>query len=141
MSIDIKQPILLTNIAGMRPLGPLELQIMQVIWRREEAGEKTTTIRQVFDVIENTAAYTTVMTITHRLRGKGCLKQVKSARRTGYYYSTVSRQEVGQEILRWTIREFFDGDPAKSVMADEESGDGRKLAVVAVVVENKKGPP
>ncbi len=119
MSIDIKQPILLTNIADIRPLGPLELQIMQVIWRREEAGEETTTIRQVFEVIESSSAYTTVMTITHRLRDKGCLKQVKSARRTGYYYSTVSRQEVGQELPKWVVSEFFDGDLTKFVIADD----------------------
>ncbi len=134
MPKEIKHPIPLSDIAGLKPLGSLELQIMQIVWRREEAGEETTTVRHVFETLhapDNRIAYTSIMTVAHRLRGKGWLKQVKQDNRTYHYRATSSRQDVGQESLGWVVSEFFDGDPARHVMADERSEDKRKLAVVA----------
>lgn len=133
MSTNIKQLIQQTDIAELKPLGSLELQVMQVIWRREKDGEEATTVRHAFEIIctsENMIAYTSILTTARRLRDKGWLKQVKEVDRTFYYHSTRSRQAVGHELLRWTVQEFFDGDSPPYVPADEEPEDAWKLAVV-----------
>ncbi len=80
MSTEIRQPAPPSDIASLKPLGSLELQVMQIVWQREEVGEETTTVRQVFEgirTVRSKTAYLTFMTIAHRLRDKKWLKQVK----------------------------------------------------------------
>ena len=51
MSTEIKRPIPLSDVSDLRPLGSLELQVIQVVWRREEAGEETTTVKHAFETL------------------------------------------------------------------------------------------
>ncbi len=64
--------------AWLKVLGPLETEIMQIVWR-----EKFTTVKKVHQALQNQReiAYTTVMTTMTRLAEKGVLN--REARWTG----------------------------------------------------------
>lgn len=125
----------MNEFCDLQSFGPLQLKIMRVVWQQEEGGESTTTVQDCLDKIRTDGkppAYTTIMTVVYRLREKGWLKPVKKVGHTIHYRSTLSRQEIGQQLLRWVVSEFYDNDPTKLLLADEESEDERKLAVVAM---------
>jgi predicted transcriptional regulator len=68
-------------------LGPLEAQVMEVLWT---AGERS--VRDVIEQLDRKLAYTTVMTTLDRLFKKGLLDRQKSER--AFLYSPrVSHQE------------------------------------------------
>lgn len=56
-------------------LGPLEIQIMEVVWERGESS-----VRDVVEKLDNRLAYTTVMTTLDRLYKKNLLDRFKSER-------------------------------------------------------------
>ena len=88
-----------------KPLGPLELVIMRVVWQ-----VKTATVRNVYEALlkERKIAYTTVMTVMNKLEKKGYLKKVRQDR--AYLYSSSKPQEL---VIRSMVQEFvtrvFDG--------------------------------
>jgi predicted transcriptional regulator len=65
-------------------LGPLELEIMEMIWRSNK-----TTVRSILQQIRKRkpVAYTTIMTVMNNLYKKGFLKRIKIKK--AYYYSPV----------------------------------------------------
>ncbi|NCT39813.1 BlaI/MecI/CopY family transcriptional regulator [Bacillus sp. EB93] len=69
------------NTALLKILGPLELEVMKVIWTRKEG-----TVQQVLTELnkQHNYAYTTVMTIMNRLEKKGILTRSKLGK--GYVY-------------------------------------------------------
>jgi predicted transcriptional regulator len=64
-----------TSRFGGLMLGPLEIQVMEVVW---QSGESS--VREVVEKLENRLAYTTVMTTLDRLFKKGLLDRYKSER-------------------------------------------------------------
>jgi predicted transcriptional regulator len=71
----------LTNHSGQMLLGPLEIQVMEVLWA---AGEMS--VRDVVEKLDRKLAYTTVMTTLDRLFKKGMLDRQKSER--AFLYTT-----------------------------------------------------
>ncbi|MFI1731014.1 BlaI/MecI/CopY family transcriptional regulator [Streptomyces acidicola] len=74
----------------MRPFGELEADIMRVVW----ASEEPLNIQGITDVLNGEGrqlAYTTVMTVTERLRTKGWLERAKQSR--SYRYSALRSAE------------------------------------------------
>jgi predicted transcriptional regulator len=73
------------------PLHELESEVMEEVWRREEAN-----VRAVLDALNaqgaKQRAYTTVMTIMRRLDDKGMLCR-RRAGRTDIYEACLSREE------------------------------------------------
>jgi predicted transcriptional regulator len=68
---------------AMRPFGDLEADVMRVLW----AGDEPLTIHAIHDTLSaegREVAYTTVMTVTERLRTKGWLERVKVSRSFRY---------------------------------------------------------
>ena len=77
----------LTSYSGQLLLGPLEVEVMEVLWN---GGERS--VRDVVDLLDRKLAYTTVMTTLDRLFKKGLLDRQKSER--AFLYSPrVSRQD------------------------------------------------
>lgn len=76
-------------------MGPLEARVMQVIW---EIGE--TTVREVWQRLggEEQAAYTTIMTIFHRLHEKGFVAR-RARGRAHVYRPRTSRDEFQGSVL------------------------------------------
>lgn len=64
-----------TNRAGQVALGPLEIEVMEVLWA---AGARS--VRDVVESLGRKLAYTTIMTTLDRLFKKGLLDRQKSER-------------------------------------------------------------
>lgn len=81
-------------------MGPLEARVMQVIW---ELGE--TTVREVWERLggEDQAAYTTVMTIFHRLYEKGYVER-EAVGRAHRYRPRTSRNEFQGNVLSQVLQ-------------------------------------
>jgi predicted transcriptional regulator len=87
-----------TNRMGQQLLlGPLELQIMEVLWA---AGECS--VRDVVERLDRKLAYTTVMTTLDRLFKKGLLDRQKSERaflyKTRLSHQDWERQRAGNLV-------------------------------------------
>jgi predicted transcriptional regulator len=86
-------------------LTPLELDIMKAVWRRSPI-----TVKEVQAAIRRrrSLAYTTVMTIMHRLYLKGFLNRTMKFR-THYYEPAVSFVDVRDAAVSGVIDHFFQG--------------------------------
>jgi predicted transcriptional regulator len=82
-------------------LGPLEREVMELIWRRpEEAAEVS--VRDIYTAFEGRLAYTTLMTTLDRLRKKGLLERRKEGR--AFIYSPrFSPDEFERSVARDAI--------------------------------------
>jgi predicted transcriptional regulator len=86
-------------------LTPLELDIMKVIWLRHPIN-----VKDVQEAIrpERPLAYTTVMTVMHRLYLKGFLDRKLQAK-AHYYEPRVDFSDVRDAAVSGVIRHFFRG--------------------------------
>lgn len=105
-----------------RLLGPLESQVMDVVW----AAEGRVTVRQALERINDgrdpVLAYTTVMTVMSRLVEKGALSRRPQGR--GYVYEAVARDPAAMAV-RNVMRQF--GDEAVAHFVDELKADPAAL--------------
>lgn len=102
----------------------LELQIMQVIWRRGPS-----TVTQVQEGLTQELAYTTVQTMLNILERKGQLKR-KLQGRAFLYSAAVSESRATGQALRDLLDRMFGGSGEELVMSLVKSRhlDARKLA-------------
>lgn len=94
-----------------RPFGELEAEIMGVVWRSEES----VTVRSLTDALaeRRPLAYTTVMTVTERLREKGWLTRAKDGR--SYRYSPArSADDYTAELMTRALE--ASSDPANALV-------------------------
>lgn len=117
-------------------LGPLEADIMQVIWKTQKA-----TVQDVYDELsqDRNIAYNTVMTVMTRLAQKGVLKRQKDGRAFVYFPQT-TKNEVGKGMLQYVIDKIFGGSkaPVISQLLDENELSEEELNVLKRLVEKKK---
>ena len=116
-----------------RPLTPLELKIMKVLW---DAG--TATVQSVQEKLpgDPRLAYTTVQTMLNVLCRKGKVK--RSLKGRAYEYAPViSREMAVRTTLRDVITRFFGGSAENLVMSLVASRDLKpeKLAKLKRLVE------
>jgi predicted transcriptional regulator len=99
-------------------LTPLELDIMKAVWQRYPI-----TVKDVQIAIHplRPLAYTTVMTIMHRLYLKGFLHRALKSR-THHYEPTVGFADVRDAAVNGMIDHFFQGsrDQFMRFMGDDE---------------------
>jgi predicted transcriptional regulator len=92
-------------------LTKLELQIMQVIWRRG-----TSDVGEVQEGLEQRLAYTTVQTMLNILHRKGKLRRELNGR--AYEYSaTVTEAKALSHALRDVVDRMFGGSSEELVMS------------------------
>jgi predicted transcriptional regulator len=97
-------------------LGPLEQDVMDVVWRLGDA-----TVRDVHDQLaaSRKIAYTTVMTTMTRLAAKGLLRR-DTAGLAHRYRPMVSREHYAREtlssVLGWLLERY--PEPAASYLAE-----------------------
>src|ERR1700744_4716852 len=104
-------------------LTKLELQIMQVIWRRGPSN-----VSSVQEGLEQSLAYTTVQTMLNILERKGKLK--RELRGRAYIYSaTITEAKALGQGVRDLIDRMFGGSSEELVMSLLKNGqiDARKL--------------
>src|ERR1700758_3196776 len=93
------------------PLTKLELQIMQVIWRRGGGN-----VSDVQEALEQHLAYTTVQTMLNILCRKGKLKR-KLHGRAYEYSAAVSEAKASGHALRDLVDRMFGGSSEELVMS------------------------
>jgi len=92
-------------------LGPLEIQVMEVVWAHGESS-----VRDVVDKLDNRLAYTTVMTTLDRLFKKGLLDRYKSER-AFVYSARLSSQEWERQRAGNLVAGFLAGpQPARELL-------------------------
>jgi predicted transcriptional regulator len=83
-------------------LGPLERQVMEVLWRKKECS-----VRDVLDRLPDAKAYTTVMTTLSRLFTRGMATRVRIDRKF-VYSARVSHIELdyimAQRVLSYLLQ-------------------------------------
>lgn len=119
-----------------RPLTPLELQIMNVLWDRGPSN-----VQDVQAALAAPLAYTTVQTMLNILHRKGRVK--RSLRGRAYEYAaTFSREQATGNAVRDVIDRVFDGSVEGLLMTlvRTKQLDAKKLAKLTELVEaSKKG--
>ena len=104
-------------------LGPLERQILGILWRRGSA-----TVRELVDGGEVAGAYTTLMTTLDRLHKKGVLDREPEGR--AFRYSPRQTEtEFHASVARSAIRQLLDSERSAPVsyLVDAVSDYDREL--------------
>ncbi len=116
-----------------RPLTPLELEIMKVLW---DAGPATVQSVQDRLAIAPKLAYTTVQTMLNVLHSKGKVRR-RLKGRAYEYVPLVSREMAVRTTLRDVMARFFGGSAESLVMSLVESRDLKpeKLAELMRLIE------
>jgi predicted transcriptional regulator len=102
-------------------LTDLESGIMAVVWDEGEAS-----VREIMDQLNSgrkkARAYTTYMTVIHRLDRKGLLKRRREGK-TDHYSATVTREQFQERRVRREVDDLLDkyGEVALSQFAREMS--------------------
>jgi predicted transcriptional regulator len=92
-------------------LTPLELEVMQVLWRQGPSN-----VQAVHTGLQSDLAYTTVQTVLHVLFQKGRLRRALKGR--AYEYRPVaSKDSVLGQAVRDLIRRMFGGSSEELVMS------------------------
>ena len=116
-------------------LTKLELQIMQVIWKR---GASTVTAVQ--QGLEQDLAYTTVQTMLNILHRKGKLKRELQGR-AFTYSATVTEAKASTHAVRDLVDRMFGGSSEELVMSliKNRQIDPRKIAELSKRLEEEEG--
>jgi predicted transcriptional regulator len=116
-------------------LTKLELQIMQVIWKR---GASTVTAVQ--EGLEQQLAYTTVQTMLNILHRKGKLKRELRGRAFAYS-ATVTEAKASIHAVRDLVDRMFGGSSEDLVMSLIKSRqiDPKKIAELSKRLDEEEG--
>lgn len=116
-------------------LTKLELQIMQVIWRRGPSN-----VSSVQEGLEQSLAYTTVQTMLNILERKGKLKRELRGRAFEYSATVTEAKALGHAVKDLVDR-MFGGSSEDLVMSLIKSRqiDAKKIAELSKRLEEKGG--
>ena len=116
-------------------LTKLELQIMQVIWKREAS-----TVTDVQEGLEQQLAYTTVQTMLNILVRKGKLKRELRGR-AFEYAATVTEAKASSHAVRDLVDRMFGGSTEDLVMSLIKSRqiDPKKIAKLSKRLKEEEG--
>jgi BlaI family transcriptional regulator, penicillinase repressor len=114
-------------------LTKLELQIMQVIWKRGASN-----VTAVQEGLEQNLAYTTVQTMLNILERKGKLKRELSGR-AFVYSATVTEAKASGHAVRDLVDRMFGGSSEDLVMSLIKSKqiDAKKIAELSKRLEKE----
>lgn len=99
-------------------LGPLERQVMAVLWDADSAMTVREVLQRINAERSHPLAYTTVMTTLARLSSKGLVRRAREGR--GYRYAAAV-SDTAAVAVRSVVRDF--GDAALAHFIDEVDGD------------------
>jgi predicted transcriptional regulator len=118
-------------------LGPLEAEIMDVVW---DSGEVT--VRDVHGALEeiHPLAYTTVMTTLGRLADKGLVRRIED-QPAHRYSALISRDEYARSTVKsvvdWLVSHF--PDPAVAYFVDRvEEEDQRVIERLRDAIDQRR---
>lgn len=116
-------------------LTKLELQIMQVIWKRGAS-----TVAAVQEGLQQDLAYTTVQTMLNILHRKGKLKRELHGRAFAYA-ATVTEAKASSHAVRDLVDRMFGGSSEDLVMSliKNRQIDPKKIAELTKRLEEEEG--
>lgn len=100
----------------MRALGELEGAVMRAVWHRDEP----VTVREILEAVtqQRDLAYTTVITVTERLREKGLLARVRRGR-SYVYEALVTADDYSAQLMTQVLDAADDRSGALLRFADQ----------------------
>lgn len=119
--------------SGPSELTPLEVQMMQVLWR-----DGPSSVQQVQKHVAGGLAYTTVQTVLNTLHQKGKVR--RSLRGKAFQYRAgVAREAVLRNAVRDFVNRMFGGSSEELVMSMIKARqlDARKIAALAAAEEHR----
>lgn len=116
------------------PLTKLELQIMQVIWKRGASN-----VSQVQEALQQDLAYTTVQTMLNILWRKGKLKRRLQGRAYEYSAAVTEAKALGHAV-RDLVDRMFGGSSEELVMSliKARQIDAQKIAELSRRLQEQK---
>lgn len=122
-----------TTEAAAAELGPLERDVMKIVWQRYETEPESgeVSVRDIYVAFGERLAYTTLMTTLDRLHKKGLLERRKDGR--AFLYSPrFSSQELERNIARDVIDALLGRgengvEPVLACIVDAVSDHDREL--------------
>jgi predicted transcriptional regulator len=116
-------------------LGRLELQIMNVVWKKGKA-----TVHDVKDVLGRgrKPAYSTILTMMRKLEAKGYLKHDVDDR-TYVYRPVISQQAVRQGLLGDIIDRLFEGSASLLLnsLVEQKRINKKELSEIQKLIKKK----
>jgi len=117
-------------------LGPLEAEVMEIIWARGTA--LVSEVEEVLNQRRTTPlAYKTVLTICTRLSDKGVLDHEKEGRAFRYYPTMSESEFISQQASKATgalLSRF--GDVALSTFVDQVAADPTQLTALRNLLDS-----
>jgi predicted transcriptional regulator len=128
-----------TVVLTSRPLGPLENEVMEILWARNEA-----TVREVLQLLqeERSIAYTTVMTIMNNLAQKGLLEREPQGKAYRYRVALTKeafRERAFQQAMSEVLERFSDVPIARFFTAGDLKPEEMRL-LRQLIDEKAKAP-
>ena len=118
-------------------LGPLETEVMDVIWERGEV-----TVRDVYAELRGRRplAYTTVMTTMSRLADKGFLGRVEDSQ-AHRYWPLLSKERYArstvQSVMDWLVGQFQ--EPTVAYLVDRvDKGDPELIDSLRKAIDKRR---
>jgi predicted transcriptional regulator len=105
-----------------RVLGPLEAEVMEVMWAEQESLSVREVLGRLNDGRARPLAYTTVMTVMARLAEKEILRRTRDGK--GYRYEA-AMPDAAAIAVRGLMRDF--GEAAVAGFVDEVRADPQLL--------------
>ncbi len=106
-------------------LTPGEFELMQILWTMPEAS-----VRQVWEKVrpQRAVAYTTIMTVLHKMYRKGVLSQRKKGK-AYLYAAAIARQKALEDVVEGVIDTYFKGSHEELLrFIHSESPSGKSSA-------------
>lgn len=98
-----------SSLIPSRQLGPLEDELLRVLWTRGDA-----TVRELIDDSAVDGAYTTIMTTLDRLYKKGVLERTSEGR-AFRYRAKQSEAELHQDVVAAGLKELLSSTAQREV--------------------------
>jgi len=120
----------------MKKLSEKEEQVMQIIWRMEQAF-----VKDILDALEEPKPpVTTVSSIVRKLESEGWLGY-ESFGKTHRYFPLVRREDYLKASFRHLLEYYFDGSPRRllSFFVEEQQPEQEEIARLLEEIKRKKG--
>lgn len=112
----------MSSMRNLTALGPLEQQILELVWRHHPVPVHLV-LQKLNQGEHKKLAYTTVMTIMTRLVDKGVLHRVKEGR-TYFYSPKKNKKQFLRSLVQSTIAQMVNqyGQEAMAAFIEETQG-------------------
>jgi predicted transcriptional regulator len=123
--------------SSQRSLGPLEQELLRILWQRGDA-----TVREIVDEVKLDAAYTTIMTTLDRLYKKGVLLRANEGRafryRPRHNEEEFNRTNVAAGLDQWFAAAEHAGAPISFLVDEISKRDTALLDELQQAIEAKR---